>query len=648
MAVKKDFDEKTIKNFISKFKNIDKVSDSLTESVSSAVKASDKANFFIKRTLNKFGDDPAVQKSIANYQKALDEQVKLASDKERIIALDKTIIGYNTQIQKQQAIIESENSTKKDKIAAQQKLIDIESRLETRKINATKSLYDQEEAIKQNVLKSEEEYNKQIVRLESNLQKAADGKGFEGFTDGIKELTGGIVDIGKILDQGKKKWEAVKGIFGGITAAGKGLFDGAKKLSDWSTSKLGWEQDSFDDEKELNEEEKKERLGFLGATKKLTGQLLKSIAAIGITVLLPILAIGTILAGLVYLYKTYKDDWTQAIEDFPAAIGRAISLGVQAIDNMIASMISGISKSWGKLTGVVDDLGRGLTQALRKLPGLKDFGKSADDLARETAEQAGRKVAGEVVEEGAERAGQRAAGEVIEEGAERTGLRVASEVAEEGVEQTVQQAGRFSRFFGGAGNLVRGVARKLPLIGAIVEGKLDLDEQTEAMARITQAYEAGVITEEEFNEAQAAYSANMTGSVGRGVGAFAAGATMAAALSFVPGVGTLTGFALGVGGSLLGSYLGDKFATEAAENFTGSEDSQQMIEDLVERIQSDPRMSSEEIADARGDVEQTVYINNNSQQVVTVDNSSSSSYNSMGTPQTRNNDSTARLAEASV
>lgn len=643
MAVKKDFDEKTIKNFISKFKNIDKVSDGLTQSVSSAVQASDKANFFIKRTLNKFGDDPAVQKSITNYQKALEEQVKLASNKDREIALDKTVQNYEAQIRKQQAIAESENSTKKDKNEALKKIIDIESKLTTRKINVGRQFFDQEQAINQNVLKSEEEYNKQVVRLENNLKKASDGKGFDGFSDGIKELTGGIVDIGKILDIGKKKWEAVKGIFGGIASAGKGVFDGAKKLSDWSISKLSWEQETLDDEKELNEEEKKERLGFLGATKKLTGQLFKSIAAITLTVLLPLLSIGAILAGLVYLYKNYKDNWTQAVEDFPAAIGRATSMAVLAIDDMIASMVRGISNSWGKLTSTVDDLGRALARSAGKI-----LGESADDIARKTVEQAGRTVTAELAEEGVERVTQSAAGEVVEEGAERTGVRVASEVAEEGVEQTVQQTGRFSRFFGGARNLVRGLAKGIPIAAAFVEGKLDMDEQTEAMARIQQAYEAGVITEEEYNEAQAAYQANLTGSVGRGVGALAAGATMAAALSFIPGIGTATGFVLGVGGTLLGSYLGDKYATDIAENFTGSEDSQQLIDDLVERIQSDPRMSSEEIADARVDVEQAVNITNNSQQVVTVDNSSSASYNAMGVPQTRNNDSTARLAEASV
>ncbi len=596
-----DLNEKSIQNFINKFKNIDRVSEGLTESVSNAVQASNKANFFIKRTLNKFGDDPAVQKSIANYQKALDEQVKLASDKERIIALDKTIIGYNTQIQKQQAIIESENSTKKDKIAAQQKLIDIESRLETRKINATKSLYDQEQAVKQNVLKSEEEYNKQVVKLENNLKKTADGKGFDGFTDGIKELTGGIVDIGKILDQGKKKWEAVKGIFGGISAAGKGLFEGTKTFTKWTQSKLGVEQGFWKEEKEQKEEEQSERLNFLGATKKLTGQLFKAIAFMGTQILLPLLAIGLAITGIIYLFNNYKDQIGQAIVDFPAAISRGVAEGVTRISTLIDDMIKGISTAWVKLTGIFDDMGKGLTNLIRKL--IPDFGKSADDIARETAERAGQEVA----EESAERAGQRAAGEVVEEGAERTGIRVASEVAGEGVEQT----SRFGRFFQGAKSLARTTVRRLPLIGSVVEGGLDANEQNAAMAQIRQAYEAGVITEEEFNEAQEAYSANLAGSVGRAGGSLAGGAAGAAfgatVGSVVPVVGTIIGGVLGgIAGSLLGGWGGDEIATDAAEAITGAEDSQQMINDLVARIQSDPRMSSEEIADARGDVEQTV------------------------------------------
>jgi len=645
-----DLNEKSIQNFINKFKNIDKVSDGLTESVSTAVKASKKANFFIKRTLNKFGDDPAVQKSISNYQKALEDQVKLVSNKEQVIALDKTIANYNAQIRKQQAIADSEVSTKKEKNEALKKIIDVESKLQSRKENISRQFFQEEQAINQNVLKSEEEYNKQVVRLENNLRKTADGTTFNGFTDGIKELTGGIVDIGKILDIGKKKWEAVKGIFGPIASAGKGLFDGAKKLSDWSISKLGWEQETLDDEKELNEEEKKERLGFLGATKKLTLQLLKSIAAIGITVFGPILLLGAAIAGIIYLINNYKDDLGQAVEDFPAAISRGISEGVTRIATMIDDMISGIGKAWGKLTGTLDDMGKGLTNLIRKLPGLEDFGKSADDIAREAAERAGQRAAGEVVEEGAERAGQRAAGEVVEEGAERAVLRgVASEVAEEGVQQT----SRFGRFFQGAKNLAKGVIRKIPAIGSIVEGGLDANDQHAAMAQIRQAYEAGVITEEEYNEAEAAYTANMAGSVGRGAGSFAggaAGATLGATIgSVVPFVGTIIGGVVGgIAGSLLGGWGGDEIATDAAEAFTGSENSQQMIDDLVARIQSDPRMSSEEIADARGEIEQVVNVTNNSQQVVSVDNSSSASYNAMGVPQTRNNDSTARLAEASV
>ena len=629
-----DLNEKSIQNFINKFKNIDKVSDGLTESVSTAVKASKKANFFIKRTLNKFGDDPAVQKSISNYQKALEDQVKLVSNKEQVIALDKTIANYNAQIRKQQAIADSEVSTKKEKNEALKKIIDVESKLQSRKENISRQFFQEEQAINQNVLKSEEEYNKQVVRLENNLRKTADGTTFNGFTDGIKELTGGIVDIGKILDIGKKKWEAVKGIFGPIASAGKGLFDGAKKLSDWSISKLGWEQETLDDEKELNEEEKKERLGFLGATKKLTLQLLKSIAAIGITVFGPILLLCAAIAGIIYLINNYKDDLGQAVEDFPAAISRGISEGVTRIATMIDDMISGIGKAWGKLTGTLDDMGKGLTNLIRKLPGLEDFGKSADDIAREAAE----------------RAGQRAAGEVVEEGAERAVLRgVASEVAEEGVQQT----SRFGRFFQGAKNLAKGVIRKIPAIGSIVEGGLDANDQHAAMAQIRQAYEAGVITEEEYNEAEAAYTANMAGSVGRGAGSFAggaAGATLGATIgSVVPFVGTIIGGVVGgIAGSLLGGWGGDEIATDAAEAFTGSENSQQMIDDLVARIQSDPRMSSEEIADARGEIEQVVNVTNNSQQVVSVDNSSSASYNAMGVPQTRNNDSTARLAEASV
>ena len=374
-----DLNEKSIQNFINKFKNMDKVSDGLTESVSSAVKASKKANFFIKRTLNKFGDDPAVQKSISNYQKALEDQVKLVSNKEQVIAFDKSVQNYNAQIRKQQAIADSEISTKKEKNEALKKIIDVESKLQSRKENISRQFWQEEQAINQNVLKSEEEYNKQVERLENNLRQTADGKGFDGFTNGIKELTGGIVDIGKILDIGKKKWEAVKGIFGGIASAGKGLFDGAKKLSDWSISKLGWEQETLDGEKELNEEEKKERLGFLGATKKLTLQLLKSIAAIGLTVFGPILLLGAAIAGIIYLINNYKDDLGQAVEDFPAAISRGISEGVTRIATMIDDMISGIGKAWGKLTGIVDDMGKGLTNIIRKLLGLEDFGKSADN-----------------------------------------------------------------------------------------------------------------------------------------------------------------------------------------------------------------------------------------------------------------------------
>ena len=89
---------------------------------------------------------------------------------------------------------------------------------------------------------------------------------------------------------------------------------------------------------------------------------------------------------------------------------------------------------------------------------------------------------------------------------------------------------------------------------------------------------------------EAAQNANIAGSVGRGVGGLggaAAGAKAGAVIgTFFGGpIGTAVGGLLGaIGGGIAGAFAGDSVATGTAEMFTGTEDSQQLLNEYYNPV----------------------------------------------------------------
>jgi len=148
----------------------------------------------------------------------------------------------------------------------------------------------------------------------------------------------------------------------------------------------------------------------------------------------------------------------------------------------------------------------------------------------------------------------------------------------------------------------KGVLKRIPLIGAGVEGAIDAKQNEDKFARIKEAYENQTpiiedettgelrpLTKEEFEAAEQSMTANRAGSAGRTGGAWAGAATGAAAGaaigSVIPFVGTAIGGIIGgVLGGFWGARKGDEIATNLANNTEGVEDPQAYIDNLANNL----------------------------------------------------------------
>ena len=173
--------------------------------------------------------------------------------------------------------------------------------------------------------------------------------------------------------------------------------------------------------------------------------------------------------------------------------------------------------------------------------------------------------------------------------------RAVPEVAEEAVEQTARR---------GAAQTVRTVGRvalkAVAPVAAVVEGGLDAFDNEKKFEAIQQAYDAGEISQEEYDMAQTALQANRAGSAGRAGGALAgaaSGAAMGAAVgSVVPIVGTFIGGLVGgIVGGVAGAEFGDDLGTKAAEVAMDSAGgSQQLLDEIA--LKSGYSQDAEELA----------------------------------------------------
>ena len=133
---------------------------------------------------------------------------------------------------------------------------------------------------------------------------------------------------------------------------------------------------------------------------------------------------------------------------------------------------------------------------------------------------------------------------------------------------------------------------------------MDIRDNSQKFESVKAAYEAGIpfipdgaggkrpMTKEEFELLEKAQKANFAGSFGRGGGAIGGAITGAAALSWLGPFGMVVG---GIGGALTGAYYGDRGATAIAENFTGTENSQDMLNNLAGSLPEQPAEAIEEV-----------------------------------------------------
>lgn len=183
---------------------------------------------------------------------------------------------------------------------------------------------------------------------------------------------------------------------------------------------------------------------------------------------------------------------------------------------------------------------------------------------------------------------------------------------------------------------VKVASKALTPVAGVVEGFIDSRDNTQKFESVKAAYEAGIpivpdpktgqkrpMTKEEFELLEKAQKANFAGSIGRGTGAVGGAITGAAALSWLGPFGVVVG---GIGGAIIGARVGDDAATGLAEAFTGTENSQEMLDKLAASV-PEPQQPVEaieavqqEIADVQAVAKQPSSNMFNSQQVVNNNN----------------------------
>lgn len=147
-------------------------------------------------------------------------------------------------------------------------------------------------------------------------------------------------------------------------------------------------------------------------------------------------------------------------------------------------------------------------------------------------------------------------------------------------------------------------SKALTPVAGIVETGMDIRDNSQKFESVKAAYEAGIpfipdgaggkrpMTKEEFELLEKAQKANFAGSFGRGAGAVGGAVAGAAALSWLGPFGIVVG---GIGGAIIGARAGDDAATGLAEVFTGTENSQDMLNNLAGSLPEQPAEAIEEV-----------------------------------------------------
>ena len=274
-------------------------------------------------------------------------------------------------------------------------------------------------------------------------------------------------------------------------------------------------------------------------------------------------------------------------------IGRAIKNG---IDDSVKAVKDGATKLRDKFAKTADDVAKGLQkrfpQATEKVKTaatkVKDVVKGGLEKGKSFFQKVGSGI-------------KSAAGGAIDK--VKTGAKVVAEKASK------------------AGAVVKGASKalikRLPLVGALVEGGIDANDNAKKFAAIKEAYENNApivptedggsrpLTEEEFKEQEQIYKASIAGSTGKAAGSFggaAGGAALGASIgSVVPVVGTIAGGIIGaVIGGWFGGKAGDKAATEIAEAGMGVDNVNELDAGIVSAAKN--YMNSEQLESANAEI----------------------------------------------
>lgn len=472
------------------------------------------------------------------------------------------------------------------------------------------------------------------------MQDAIDGVSKAIMDSGGSDIQKGFKDLGFSSNEGFKLMEdavdKLKGVGNILKGTGKLLISPFKAMSN-SLFGASEDQEESNDAQEENEEairnhteavdesaealgktrdkEEKGRKGILGGFNKFS---LMIIAIIGIIMAVIAGFKFEAFAGIGAMAKGFIDESVRIVGNMASKIG-------SAIDDLGAKMAAGAKK----LSGFFDDAIRSVAKVI---PGMKVPPKTptgpgpAKEIKtpRSQPKFADPNPAKANIKPDPSKA-QTAVKNVVSSGDD---VAKGAKAGTSALAQTGQVAAK------GAQQLVK----RLPLLGALLEGGLDAKDQKESYGALKEAYENKVpiidtddggkrpISDEEWQTIEKQYQASLAGSVGKATGSLAAGSAVAATAAPLLAFGPLGWLAYGtavIGASIVGGMAGDKVATEAAETVLGVQDANVDFETLKEsspqtseaiQAAQDGLDSENSLADGVMSQANATVINNNSYQ----------------------------------
>jgi len=544
--------------------------------------------------------DPEFAKVNSAVKESLRKQEEIQNSINDKLQSSATLIEMQKTINEK--VLEAENlgvdSTREQKEKALKEISDLESELakaketevalENRRLEETKKATD--------VLVAVQKKNNDKVK--KDLEDASSSESFGKFSSGLKELSGGIIDISAVLDPLVSKFNAVKDVGGGLLSAAGNIsevvqgFDNVDKENVVKEKAKGLKDRILGNKKEKKQGEKvlKDKTTLSKKNNKVDATNLKNKKVIGgklgaiSTAFSGILAtLGLIFGGLALILL--------GVLAVPIAIGAAIAAITTAFSaEAFAGVGIAIKESAERITGIFKGAGKALSEGISKLK--LGLGIKPKPTPKPTPKP---KVP------------------LKADGTPDKRFKV-NKLAGEGVEETVKQSGRL---LGGIKNTAKFLTKKLPFLGAAAETGFDLKDQQDKIEQLRKAREDGTLmkkddvtgesrayTDEEFKKLEDATLANKAGSVGKGAGSLAGGlggavlgAKVGGALGVIGGpVGIAVGGFLGslvggIGGAIVGGLAGD----EAATSLAGDNDSQRIVDQAVANL---PTVDGDAIADS--------------------------------------------------